>query len=31
LTIFVPCLPLNFWVIPAIALCGFGYGDIHYS
>jgi hypothetical protein len=25
LTIFIPCLPLNFWVVPAIALCGFGY------
>jgi hypothetical protein len=31
LAIFVPCLPLNFWVVPAIALCGFGYGDAHYS
>jgi hypothetical protein len=30
-TIFIPCLPLNFWVVPAIALCGFGYRDIHYS
>ena len=25
LAIFIPCLPLNFWVVPAIALCGFGY------
>jgi hypothetical protein len=24
-------LPLNFWAVPAIALCGFGYGDTHYS
>jgi hypothetical protein len=24
LVIFIPCLPLNFWVVPAIALCGFG-------
>jgi hypothetical protein len=31
LTIFIPCLPLNFWVVPAIALCGFGYRDTHYS
>jgi hypothetical protein len=31
LAIFIPCLPLNFWVVPAIALCGFGYGDTHYS
>jgi hypothetical protein len=31
LTIFIPCLPLNFWVVPAIALCGFGYWDTHYS
>jgi hypothetical protein len=31
LTIFIPCLPLNFWVIPAIALCGFGYRGTHYS
>jgi hypothetical protein len=30
LAIFIPCLPLNFWVVPAIALCGFGYGDTHY-
>jgi hypothetical protein len=21
----------EFWVVPAIALCGFGYGDTHYS
>jgi hypothetical protein len=25
LTIFIPCLPLHVWVIPAIALCGFVY------
>jgi hypothetical protein len=31
LIIFIPCLPLNFWVVPAIALCGFGYRDTHYS
>jgi hypothetical protein len=31
LAIFIPCLPLNFWVVSAIALCGFGYGDTHYS
>jgi hypothetical protein len=31
MTIFIPCLPLNFWVVPAIALCGFGYRDTHYS
>jgi hypothetical protein len=31
LTIFIPCLPLNFLVVPAIALCGFGYRDTHYS
>jgi hypothetical protein len=31
LTIFIPCLPLNSWVVPAIAICGFGYGDTHYS
>jgi hypothetical protein len=31
LAIFIPCLPLNFWVVPAIALCGSGYGDTHYS
>jgi hypothetical protein len=31
LTIFIPCLPLNFWVVPAIAICGFVYGDTHYS
>jgi hypothetical protein len=31
LAIFIHCLPLNFWVVPAIALCGFGYGDTHYS
>jgi hypothetical protein len=31
LAIFIPCLPLNFWVVPVIALCGFGYGDTHYS
>jgi hypothetical protein len=24
-------LLLNFWVVHAIALCGFGYRDIHYS
>jgi hypothetical protein len=30
LTIFIPCLPLNFWVVPVIALCGFGYRDTHY-
>jgi hypothetical protein len=24
LAIFIPCLPLNFWIVPAIALCGFG-------
>jgi hypothetical protein len=31
LTIFMPCLPLNFWVVLAIAICGFGYEDTHYS
>jgi hypothetical protein len=31
LTIFIPCLPLDFWVVPDIALCGFGYRDTHYS
>jgi hypothetical protein len=31
LTIFIPCLPLNFWVVPAIALCGFRYRDTYYS
>jgi hypothetical protein len=31
LAIFIPCLPLNFWVLPAIALCGFGHRDTHYS
>jgi hypothetical protein len=30
LTIFISCLPLNLWVVPAIALCGFGYRDTHY-
>jgi hypothetical protein len=25
LTIFMPCLPLNFWVVLASALCGFGH------
>jgi hypothetical protein len=25
LAIYVSCLPLNFWVVSAIALCGFGY------
>jgi hypothetical protein len=24
LAIFIPSLPLNFWVVPVIALCGFG-------
>jgi hypothetical protein len=24
LAIFIPCLPLNFWVVPANVLCGFG-------
>jgi hypothetical protein len=24
LTLFIPYLPLNFWVVPAIALCGLG-------
>jgi hypothetical protein len=24
LSYFIPCLPLNFWVASAIALCGFG-------
>jgi hypothetical protein len=24
LAIFIPYLPLNFWVVPAIALCGLG-------
>jgi hypothetical protein len=28
-TIFIPCLPLNFWVVLAIALCGSGYGDMY--
>jgi hypothetical protein len=27
----ITSLPLNFWVVPAIALCGFGYRDTHYS
>jgi hypothetical protein len=27
MAIFIPCLPLNSWVVPAIAICGFGYGD----
>jgi hypothetical protein len=27
LAIFLPYLPLNSWVVPAIALCGFGYED----
>jgi hypothetical protein len=31
LSIFIPCLPLIFWVVLAIALCGFRYGDIQYS
>jgi hypothetical protein len=31
LAIFIPCLPLIFWVVLAIALCGFGCGDTHYS
>jgi hypothetical protein len=31
LTIFIPCLPLNSWVVPAIAICGFRYRDTHYS
>jgi hypothetical protein len=31
LIIFIPCSPLNFWVVHVIALCGFGYRDIHYS
>jgi hypothetical protein len=30
LTIFTPCLPLNSWVVPAIAICGFRYRDTHY-
>jgi hypothetical protein len=30
LAIFIPYLPLNFWVVPAIAICGFGYEDTHY-
>ena len=25
LIIFIPCLPLNFWVVLASALCGFGH------
>jgi hypothetical protein len=24
LVYFTPCLPLNYWVVSAIALCGFG-------
>jgi hypothetical protein len=31
LIIFIPCLPLNSWVVPAIAICGFRYRDTHYS
>jgi hypothetical protein len=31
LAIFIPVLPLNFWVVHVIALCGFGYGYIHHS
>jgi hypothetical protein len=31
LAIFIPCFTTEFWVVPAIALCGFGYGDIHNS
>jgi hypothetical protein len=31
LTIFIPCSPLNFWVVPAIVLCGFGYRHTQYS
>jgi hypothetical protein len=31
LTIFIPCSPLDFRVVPAIALCGFGYRDTFYS
>jgi hypothetical protein len=32
LSIFIPCLPLNFWVVLASAICGFGYGDtLYYS
>jgi hypothetical protein len=26
-----PCLPLNYWVVSAIALCGFGCYDTYYS
>jgi hypothetical protein len=26
----MPCLPLNFWVVLAIAIYGFGYRDTHY-
>jgi hypothetical protein len=31
LIIFIPCYHRTFWVVLAIALCGFGYGDTHYS
>jgi hypothetical protein len=32
LAIFIPCFTTEyFWVVYAIALCGFGYGDIHHS
>jgi hypothetical protein len=27
----IPCLPLNYWVVSVIALCGFGYYDTYYS
>jgi hypothetical protein len=32
MAIFIPCFTTEyFWVVYAIALCGFGYGDIHHS
>jgi hypothetical protein len=32
LAIFIPCFTTEyFWIVYAIALCGFAYGDIHHS
>jgi hypothetical protein len=31
LVFLIPCLPLNFWVVYAIALCSFECLDSHYS
>jgi hypothetical protein len=32
LAIFIPCFTIeHFWVVYAITLCGFGYGDTHCS